>query len=278
MVARRDAEGTFVASMNTLTYCLDAYGKLEEQCSEKSSLAGELASIYFERGGLRKLIGAVLKFRNDHATADSIYLKPAAQDMIATIRLVQDLGSPTMEVIQLRAAFDGMVIAEILADRELLTAFQRVIGLHRASRKHTDEIRRLDAAFAEEPLLASTRKVRSRHSFRNADDETIKHYADSIMKATGYPEIRRRHVEDDIRKVARFDAVREEFCRHLEPVQNLIHTHFPETSYAQPTVYTCKCNLLGHETRIEYPDVDAVIAAMKSAYCSGCDKRSPLAE
>ncbi|HEV8003201.1 MAG TPA: hypothetical protein VGP63_25160 [Planctomycetaceae bacterium] len=96
------------------------------------------------------------------------------------------------------------------------------------------------------------------------------------MRAAGLPEDRRRHVEDDARKVIRSEEVKRTFCQHLQPLQNLEHTFAPNTIYARPTKYTCECRLLHYRTAIETEDIDVAIDAMKRTYCEGCDQRSPL--
>jgi hypothetical protein len=104
----------------------------------------------------------------------------------------------------------------------------------------------------------------------------IRFFADHMMKAIGYPEDRRRHVEADVRKLARIEVAQWEYCRHLQPLQNLIHTQSPATAFSRPTMYVCSCTLFGHQTKIEVEDVDVTISAMKQVYCSKCSMRSPL--
>lgn len=95
------------------------------------------------------------------------------------------------------------------------------------------------------------------------------------MKANGLPEDRRIHVEGDLRKQHRFRQSRRDHCRHIVPIQNLTHTLHRETAYTRPTVHTCKCELLGFETKIETEDADTAILSMIKNYCEGCEHRSP---
>jgi hypothetical protein len=275
--AIHDATSAFVQAMTTSKNCVEAFDKLEHRCAGKSEMQRELASIYLERGGLRKLVAVIiLHLRpNDQNVADE-WLRPATRDLLAAVAAVEIDDSPGMTLLQLHAAFEGRVIAEVLADKELLTQFERVVESHRSSGKNAEEFARLESACEVDVLRTSKQKAPRRAALRNADEETIKLFADSLMKATGYPKDRRRYVEDDVRKMARIDAIQAEFCQHLQPLQNLGHTRSPNTIYARPTEYVCSCTLLGHETVIEFADIDVVIDAMQRTYCSGCDKRAPL--
>jgi len=106
-------------------------------------------------------------------------------------------------------------------------------------------------------------------------EQDIPAHAESMMRAYGWPEDRRKHVEDDIRKLNQAAIANRDFCTHLQPLQNLTDTRSPATIYARPTKYTCSCTLLGHKTRIECDDMEVVINAMRRAYCDECTNREP---
>jgi hypothetical protein len=74
--------------------------------------------------------------------------------------------------------------------------------------------------------------------------------------------------------MAVIEQEQDEYCQHLQPLQNLLHTHHPQTVYATPTRYVCSCTLLGYETQIEMEDIDTVINAMKRVYCAECQRRT----
>lgn len=108
------------------------------------------------------------------------------------------------------------------------------------------------------------------------DDAGIQAMANGVLQALGLPEDRRRHVVDDIRKQIRFVEAKSEYCRHLQPIQNLTHTSSPGTAYARPTVHVCRCELLGVQTKIETEDADTALTSMIKTYCDDCDQRNPL--
>ena len=104
-------------------------------------------------------------------------------------------------------------------------------------------------------------------------EEDIAAHTESLMLAHGWPEDWRRYVEDDMRKNNLAAIANRDFCKHLQPLQNLKHTQSPATIYARPTKYTCSCTLHGHKTRIECDDMEVVINAMRRAYCDECKQR-----
>jgi hypothetical protein len=130
------------------------------------------------------------------------------------------------------------------------------------------------ATDANDPLLVASEGGHREASWPTGEME-IHEYASNILTATGLPEERRRSIEDDIQKQGQIERVQREFCRHLQPLQNLEHLRSPATAYLYTTKYTCSCQLLGHETRIENDDLDVVIKAMQQVYCSECDRREP---
>ena len=95
------------------------------------------------------------------------------------------------------------------------------------------------------------------------------------MRANGWPEDRRQHIEADIRKLNQAAIAARDFCKHLQPLQNLADGRSPATIFAMPTRYTCSCELLGHKTRIECEDMDVVLAAMRRTFCDECAHRTP---
>ena len=106
-------------------------------------------------------------------------------------------------------------------------------------------------------------------------EQDIAAFTDTMMQAHGWPEDRRRHVEDDVRKLNQAAIANRDFCKHLQPLQNLGHTRSQATIYTRPTTYTCSCTLLGHKTQIECDDMNAVINAMRRTYCDECKDRQP---
>ena len=279
VLAVLEANTAFAATMREINECVAALDRLEAECKGKKELQRELALVYLERGLLRKLVAAILKGGLDGDAVGDQWLRPGALDFAAAIEAAEPQRGLEMELLQLRVAFEGRSIAEVLLDQNLLIRFNDVIESYRSSGRHADEIRSLEASRDTDVLhlSASNRQGTSQSWLQNADEDTIKQFADVVMKAAGYPEDRRRNVEDDIRKTALTDRAQRQFCRYLEPLQNLLHHSLPETVFASPTRYVCSCALLGYQTGIELNDIEVVIDVMKRTYCEGCDKRSPLA-
>ena len=77
------------------------------------------------------------------------------------------------------------------------------------------------------------------------DESEIQRCVTMLMEASGFPEDRRRSVEDDLRKQIRTQQVQQESCRHLRPLQDLEHLRSSATAYLFKARYTCSCTLLG---------------------------------
>jgi hypothetical protein len=109
-------------------------------------------------------------------------------------------------------------------------------------------------------------------------EQDISAYAELVIRANGWPEDRRKHVEDDIRKLNYAAIAVRDFCRHLQPIQDLIDGRSPATIFAGPTKYTCLCAFFGHKTRIECDDMEVVIKAMQRSHCDECTHRAPAGD
>ena len=253
---------------------LDAIG----QQARDEGLWDEVLSSCIEKGGLRKLTGAVLLRLAQDEDAQEAWLRPAIQDFQAA----SDAASHNNHEInwrqKLNAAFSGLAIARVLNDREGIEEFERVITEARKLPECTDDIAVFERLSQTDVLFVIGKRDQSERFIDSADEDQILRFADGIMKATGWPEVCRSFVIDDVRKTAYGDRTKREFCRHLQPLQNLLHTRSPQTIYRSPTLYTCSCTLLGHQTQFEMDDIEAVIATMKNVYCYECTKRSPGSE
>jgi hypothetical protein len=239
-----------------------------------AQVALDLGFLRIERGGLRKLAGTILGQNPDTKQNQEVWLRLAAADYRAASDI--DAKGAEAETLKLRASFEGRLVAESLGDARGTEWFNGVIETLRASAVFEKEVKRFGECLAVDPLYNSMHP--EPQELRNLTDENeIKRFADALMKATGYPEYRRRFVEDDVRKQGRIDEVQYSYCRHLQPLQNLAHTQSPETVYARPTQYICSCTLLGYQTQIEVVDIDVAITAMQRAYCDDCNRREPRA-
>jgi hypothetical protein len=262
------------SALRELTELIGEFQAIGEQASH-AGLSSELWSCFFELGGMRHLVGASLLVQGNDESARDGWLRPSINDYRASLHAITPFDSPEHAELALKSACSARLIAKALADDEAILEFSRVI----------EEIRSLEGCDA---LIAQQESIESQdllsriglpvddHSYLNPGDEkAIERFTNHIMQSTGWPEDRRQFVEDDVRKMARSIQEQQEYCRHLQPLQNLLHTHSPLTIYASKTWYTCSCTSLGYETRIESDDIDAVINAMKRTYCDGCTSRSP---
>jgi hypothetical protein len=163
----------------------------------------------------------------------------------------------------------------MLGETSSLGEFNAIIDKHRSLPENQQEIADHEAASLHHPLRTPSRNVPARAHRELSDENMVKRLADKMIEALGLPPERRGNVEDDFRKEAKIEAVQQDYCKHLQPVQNNEHLLSPRIAYARPTRYTCSCTLLGYRTRIENEDIDTVINAMQRVYCEGCDKREP---
>jgi hypothetical protein len=275
LVARRDAEVGSSHAMQELLETVGALQDIETRClKEDSPMWGDLWSCRMERGGLRKLTGAVLLRMQQDNGAVTDWLQPAVADFRSAIEAARHCELAEQPKLILRAALEGILTARAIADDDAIEEFERSVEPLRKIPELQIEIQRLEAAGRNDPLVIAQEEG-LRDALDPNDEESIQRFTDDIMRATGYPEDRRANVADDIRKIAKTEKAKREFCRYLEPLQNLAHTSSPATVYSRPTKYVCSCTLLGYETRIETEDIDTVFAAMQRTYCDECDKRNP---
>jgi hypothetical protein len=147
------------------------------------------------------------------------WFRSAALDSAAAREAAKLRSSEEMELLRLRVAFEGGTVAEVLADQVLLSVFDTIIASYRFGGRYAEEIRTPEAVSRTDVLRLSTSAPESilGEWLRKADEDTIKRFADSVIKAAGYPEDRRRHVEDEVRKMARIELAQRQFFRHLQP-------------------------------------------------------------
>lgn len=243
--------------------------------AKDADLRNELWSCCLELGGLRELTGSALLLQVHDESAKEEWLRPSINDFRKAIQAAKPLDSRERVELALKAAFPGQSVARALDDQTGLAEFTKVIEEIRAMGGY-DELIAEQGSLQSTDILALRRDDREGRGFLRPDDEdSIQFFVDHMMKSTGWPEDRRRFVEDDVRKMARIEQEQDRYCRHLQPLQNLLHTRSPLTVFASPTQYMCSCTLLGHQTSIENDDIETVINAMKRVYCEDCDLRSP---
>jgi len=257
-------------SLETILTSLSELEKLEATARE-AELNQETWSCCAEQAGIRHMTGAAYKLQAGKNESNIELLRQAASDYLRTVDAAKEVEHSPDELI-LRAAFSGRVVATFLEDTELSKSFTNEIE---TVRKKGDLGRRI-AELEQKEKGDILFQENSTDDFLLPDnEESIQMMVDFVMQSSGFPEDRRRFVEDDIRKLAESEKEKQDFCRFLQPLQNLTHTQSPHTAYTQKTKYTCSCELLGFRTMIETDDISVAINAMKVTYCNGCEKRKP---
>jgi hypothetical protein len=235
-----------------------------------SGSENELASGLRELGGQRMMVGMFLRRLGETVADWRGWLRSSLRDFSECVDLAPSLEGAHGQVLGLQAAFEGQLIAEAVHDEAQLARLTAIVEASRGSPVLAKELAALEELHAGKSLSSD----RDWPSVQG--EEAAQEMAEMSIRAMGLPEDRRQHVEDDARKLVRSEEAKRTFCRHLQPLQNLVHTFSPDTIYARPTKYTCECTLLQHRTVIETEDIDVAIDAMKRTYCEGCTERSPL--
>ena len=266
------AEASRDGALEELAAIVNELQTIEAQAKD-AGLRDELWICRHELGGVRRLTGSVLLIHGRDESAKDTWLRPSLRNFQQAVEAAKPLDAPERVEGALKAAFSGQGVARALDDEGALAEFAELINEVRSMGDYDDLIAAQESLESNDILNA--RPGDGRGILRPDNEDAIRHLTDHIMQSCGWPEDRRRFVEDDVRKMARTEQEQEEYCRHLQPLQNLLHTRSPHTIYASPTKYTCSCTLLGHKTEIETDDIETVIDAMKRVYCAGCDQRNP---
>ncbi|MEX1026576.1 MAG: hypothetical protein WD049_01015 [Candidatus Paceibacterota bacterium] len=268
------AEAARDSALDELATIVNEFQAIKEQ-AEDAGLKNELWSCCLELGGLRRLTGTALLVQGHDESAKENWLRPSIDDFRKAVDAAKPLDSSERVELALKAAFSGQSVARALEDQSTLSEFVEAIDQVR-SMGSFDELIAAQETLESNDILNLSDHPRDGRGFLKPDDEdAIQYFTDHMMQSTGWPEDRRKYVEDDVRKMARIEQEQEEYCQHLQPLQNLLHTRSPHTVYASPTKYTCSCTLLGYQTQIETDEIDTVLNAMKRVYCEGCERRSP---
>ncbi len=242
-----------------------------DQIERNLSSDEEVWSCSHERGGIRKLVGTLLCLQLGSPDLGAEWLRNAIADFRLAITMAVRIASPTLV---LNSGTEALAIAAYLKDEKERTSLMEIVDTARASLGDESVVRSTDEAVSRDPLL--TYGVRGDEVPDWPTDESqLQRAIDMILEASGLPEDRRPSIEDDVRKQVRTGQVQREFCKHLQPLQNLVHLESPATAYLLRTKYTCSCTLLGHKTAIEHDGIDVVIDAMQRVYCAGCVRREP---
>jgi hypothetical protein len=261
-----------------LESCFANLHQIEPDCLQVSGFGYDLWSICFARGNLRTVAAAPMIKMGGSDDIAKDWLEKSIEDFRAAITAAHDAPAEQCASLIMRAALDGRTAAKALKNQILLAEFEKTLDAFRSDPTHRAELEDRQALQQHDPLELPSQTGTGHGILRLGGEKAIAEFTDQIMRSSGYPEDRRKHVEDDIRKLEQTEIAQWEFCRHLQPLQNLIHLKSPETVYARPTMYTCSCTLLGYQTRFETDDIHTAINGMRRAFCDECTRRSPLQE
>lgn len=220
-------------------------------------------SCWTEQAGIARFIGSVcLKTLQNRERAEH-YLKAAIAGYGEAIQAAQSSDVLVENVKHVAwPASEGIAVCRLLGDEAQEQEFRAAL----------EKVANADEALKWEQ---QSEPESSRGSRSGNVEEDARSLADHVMQASGLPEDRRMFVEQDARNLLRMEAVKGEFCRHLQPLQNLEHTRSITTIYTKPALYTGSCTLLGHETHVECSDIETVITTFQSLYCASCQHRKP---
>ena len=231
----------------------------------------------FELGGILQMLGVTLvRFTNDQTAVDT-YIRRAIGVFRRAVESIPNIDEEQNAEMIAKAAFPGRTLAKEFGDKSSLQFFQEAIDRIEAHSQYEAVIRRQEAG--ERHNIVHMLKQSNDDSLASIGDDDFEAYVESfvdhMMESTGWPEDRRKNVEDDFRKIRVFEREKQKYCRHLEPLQDLRHTQHPDTAYAEPTDYVIRCGLLGSQTQIGVTDMNLAISNMKSTFCERCTHRSP---
>jgi hypothetical protein len=121
-------------------------------------------------------------------------------------------------------------------------------------------------------------------AFRSADDDfslaersddDIRAYARFLSKQHDLPPDRLGAVESDCFALRAEAQTHVNWCRHLELMQDLRHTHDAATMYAEVPDQWCHCTALRLNSRTRGKDSVQLLEQFKIDHCMSCDRREP---
>lgn len=270
-----DARQEIVQAITDVKDAVDRLDELESTFAKSADTSFEHWSSRTEAAGLRQLVGALLWKQLNDTDAVRDWLHPALEDFRDAARIARAgslVGRDASMVI--RPAVQGRFLARVIGDQAAEREFDDLLTQESNSAEQQELVRQEESMSALDPILGGDDRSERRFDALH-DPQFVEQAVDQIMKASGLPEDRRPFVIADARKCVVIERVQQDFCRHLQPLQNLLHTRSPATAFAGPTQYTGSCALLGHETQIECENIETVIGTFQRFYCDNCQQRSP---
>ena len=250
---------------------------LESEYAKSADTSFDHWSVLTEAARLRQMVGSILWKMLGDSNAVEEWLQSALKDFreavcIARTGVLEDQDASML----IRPAVQGRSLARFVGDNAAEKEFDDLLARESKSTAWVELLRDEEATSALDPILNSSDPTDC-HLAQWDDPAFAEQLVDHFMKSLGLPDDRRPFVIADARKSLIIERVQQKFCRHLQPLQDLLHTHSPSTAYTGPTYYTGACTLLGYQTQIELEDIETVISSFQRLHCDNCLHRSPKA-
>jgi len=270
------AESERVSQLETLRGVISDLERLATE-ARISGFSIEEWNALFELGCVLQLLGVTLvRFTGDQSAIDQ-YLREAIRAFRQAVEAIKELDGEQDAEMLAKAAFSARPLCREVNDQVSLRYFEAVIERIRLNGGFGEAIARQEQA--ESQSIVNMLSDRSESRIDQLSDEEfeeyVQHAVDHSMESMGWPEDRREFVERDIRKLRVYEQEKARYCKHLIPLQDLVHTHHPATVYAEETNYTIGCALLRIRTNIGVTDMQFAIETMKLTHCKNCEHREP---
>ena len=183
-------------------------------------------------------------------------------DIAISIYEKLEIGSRLLSAIRLKAEIMNSVGR--VEDAEILLKSVRDKGLKLGINPDV---------FQLTPVPHVPNESESESTLAKASDVELMRFAKNVLEASALPASRIENVYKDFVAMRLCEVERAKWCKHVQILQNLMHTFNKETLYAIDPERYGKCQKFGYESQIGNKDPQVVISAFKSAYCSKCCAR-----
>ncbi len=152
-----------------------------------AELSNDLWSCCLERGGLRRLTGAILVELADDPNAREIWLRPSINDFQRAADAARPLNSAVQCELAVKAAVSGTTVARFLNDEIATAEFSQVLTEVRGIGDFEELIASQEALEATDVLNNPKDSAAPRYILKTNDETGIQHYTDLMMAAGGWP-------------------------------------------------------------------------------------------
>lgn len=182
---------------------------------------------------------------------------------------------------ELRAKMALADFEEVCGDLPTARALAREILPVAKAMEYPQLVVRAEAIIEGKTLLASSlanRAVDHDVSYAQASDEDVRGIADTAVLVMKLPRDRTPAMEREHFALREAAKVRVHWCKYLMIVQEDPEGHFQRLLHMPnpPTPsLACACMKYRYQSKMAYPDIDAVVKAFKGVYCVTCMSRTP---